>query len=52
MSEEKYCGGYLSGSSLTTMIRFTPSAATCFAMSAGVSGPSNGWPPVIATASL
>ena len=52
MSSEKYPFGYLSGSSLTTMIRFTPSAATCYAISAGEIGPSTGCPPVIATASL
>ena len=44
--------GYLSGSSVTTTILATPSAATWRAIAAGVSGPSNGWPPVIATASL
>src|SRR5437763_1962003 len=44
--------GYLSGSSVTTIIGLTPSAAICREIIAGSSGPSWRWPPVIATASL
>ena len=44
--------GYLSGSSVTTTTFLAPSAATCWVISGTDSGPSCGWPPVMATASL
>jgi hypothetical protein len=40
------------GSSLTSTSFFTPSCTTWCAICAGEIGPSTGWPPVIATASL
>ena len=43
---------YLSGSSVTTAMRSTPSARTCLAIMSTVRPPSCGWPPVMATASL
>jgi ABC-type proline/glycine betaine transport system substrate-binding protein len=42
----------LSGSSLITMMRATPSAASWRVSCGTVSVPSTGWPPVMATASL
>ncbi len=44
--------GYFSGSSVTTAIFLTPSAASWCAIIGTLSGPSTGWPPVMATASL
>jgi hypothetical protein len=44
--------GYFCGSSVTTTMGCTPSAAICREIIAGSSGPSWRWPPVIATASL
>ncbi len=43
---------YLRGSSVTTTIFLTPSAATCRVSWGTSSTPSTCWPPVIATASL
>jgi hypothetical protein len=42
----------LSGSSVTTAMRFDALGASWRAICGTVSGPSTGWPPVIATASL
>jgi hypothetical protein len=44
--------GYFSGSSVTTTMGFTPSAAIWREIIAGSSGPSWRCPPVMATASL
>ena len=44
--------GYLSGSSVTSAMRSTPSSRTCRAIMSTVSPPSCGCPPVMATASL
>ena len=44
--------GYFSGSSVTTTTFLTPSPWIWRLIIAGSSGPSTGWPPVMATASL
>ena len=49
---QSVAGGYLSGSSVTTAMRSTPSAAHLPRDLSTVSPPSCCWPPVMATASL